>query len=74
MPIYEYRCTTCNHEFEEFTHSARGRPRVECPACGGRRVERRLSVFAAHQGSPQGATQAGQACGRCGDPNGPCGF
>ena len=34
MPVYEYRCTTCNHLFElrqKFTDA----PANQCPKCGG---------------------------------------
>jgi putative FmdB family regulatory protein len=33
MPVYEYRCTRCNHLFEEF-HQVGGSP-GPCPVCGG---------------------------------------
>lgn len=35
MPIYEYRCLSCEHTFEKF--QSVNDPAVEsCPACGGR--------------------------------------
>ncbi|MEW6356231.1 MAG: zinc ribbon domain-containing protein [Planctomycetota bacterium] len=43
MPIYEYRCAACEEEFE-FLH--RGRERAICPACGSKKLSKRLSVFA----------------------------
>ena len=69
MPLYEYACRQCKHEFEALVRNAEP-PR--CPACNGDNLERRLSVFAAHSGG--GAVKAGQApgaCGTCGDPRGP---
>lgn len=33
MPIYEYRCTICNHIFE-VVHEVGGTP-GPCPVCGG---------------------------------------
>lgn len=33
MPIYEYRCTRCQHDFESF-HPVGELPPV-CPQCGG---------------------------------------
>jgi len=33
MPVYEYRCTRCNHLYEEF-HQIGGAP-GPCPVCGG---------------------------------------
>jgi len=35
MPTYQYRCTKCNHEFEEF-QSISAEPLDKCPECGGK--------------------------------------
>ena len=43
MPIYEYRCSACDHAFEELVRSAD--ERVACPACASPKVKRLLSVF-----------------------------
>jgi putative FmdB family regulatory protein len=69
MPLYEYACKQCRHEFEALV---RGAEAPECPACRGRELERRLSVFAAHTtgAAPRFASAPG-ACGSCGDPRGP---
>lgn len=73
MPIYEYRCSDCEHEFEELVRTERGASDVSCPSCRGRSVLRRLSVFAAREGTVGSAAMPGPgACGRCGDPDGPC--
>lgn len=34
MPIYEYRCQTCGHEFEKLQRIS-DRPIKKCPDCGG---------------------------------------
>ncbi|MBI4716928.1 MAG: zinc ribbon domain-containing protein [Planctomycetes bacterium] len=76
MPIYEYRCASCGREFEELIRSAADERSVHCPQCRGRSLQRKLSVFAAQADTaraPRSAASPG-ACGRCGDPNGPCGF
>ncbi|HQP30314.1 MAG TPA: zinc ribbon domain-containing protein [Deltaproteobacteria bacterium] len=42
MPIYEYRCMNCNHEFEvmqKFSDS----PVKDCPKCSGQ-VKKRVSA------------------------------
>jgi putative FmdB family regulatory protein len=45
MPIYEYRCTACDEQFEELVSvSAKAAP--PCPACGAEGAERRFSTFA----------------------------
>jgi len=51
MPLREYRCAQCGHEFEvlEGVNSVT----EACESCGGVQVDRLLSVFAAH-GAPSG--------------------
>jgi putative FmdB family regulatory protein len=49
MPIYEYRCGSCDERFEELVRSTDAT--VACPACGGAQVERLLSTFAGVGGS-----------------------
>ena len=44
MPLYEYKCTGCGHEFEVLILKA-SQP-VACPSCAGAPVERLLSMFA----------------------------
>ena len=69
MPIYEYACESCHHEFELLI---RGSEAPACPSCAGQTLRRKLSAFAAQTkgtGAPM-AAPAG-ACGRCGDPRGP---
>ncbi len=54
MPIYEYQCKKCSHEFEQLIFD-RGAP-VHCPECGSKRAKKLPSVFARHGGdsdSPQ---------------------
>lgn len=47
MPIYEYVCNTCSHEFEEW-QKITDSPTKKCPACGKRKVERLVSLSAFH--------------------------
>ena len=67
MPIYEYACKDCGHEFEELV---RGLEQPTCPSCGTKRIERQLSVPAAHTAQPGAAAcPAREACnmgGCCG--------
>ncbi|HOB74560.1 MAG TPA: zinc ribbon domain-containing protein [Phycisphaerae bacterium] len=51
MPIYEYQCSACDHAFEELVQSAEAEAAVVCPHCKSGKVQKRLSVFAAHQAS-----------------------
>jgi putative FmdB family regulatory protein len=41
MPIYEYSCKGCGHEFEALV---RGSDVPRCPACGAEDLERLLSL------------------------------
>jgi len=42
MPIFEYRCGDCAHEFELLVLKGSGPAR--CPACNGEKVEKLLSL------------------------------
>jgi putative FmdB family regulatory protein len=43
VPLYDFRCKACSHEFEALVrHNAA----PECPACHARDLERLLSSFA----------------------------
>lgn len=67
MPIYEYACSDCSQEFELLI---RGTETPNCPHCGGRQLEKLLSVPAAHVGGGQSLPIA------CGPPvrGGGCGL
>ncbi|MBG0789425.1 MAG: zinc ribbon domain-containing protein [Desulfovibrionaceae bacterium] len=45
MPIYEYTCKDCGHEFEELVFSLDALP--PCPQCGSERTEKLMSACAA---------------------------
>jgi len=63
MPIFEYRCGKCGHEFEELESVAdRDRPR-NCPECGSKRVARVISVFAAKVGGCSSSSPSGGSGG-----------
>ena len=69
MPIFEYICKACDHEFEALVY---GSQKAECPKCHGKKLTPQLSVFAvsAKSASNSGAATAGP-CGSCGDARGP---
>jgi putative FmdB family regulatory protein len=78
MPIFEYVCKACQHEFEALIF---GQQKAECPKCHSRKLEAQLSVFAvsakgvsAKGGSaaqPSLSSPSTGSCGSCGDPRGP---
>ena len=47
MPIYEYRCPDCSHEFEEIQKMSEDPVRL-CPSCGKENVTKLLSAAAFH--------------------------
>lgn len=68
MPIFEYTCKECSHQFEALVF---GKDKATCPKCQSKRLEPQLSVFAmSAKGSVDSAPTTG-ACGSCGDPRGP---
>ena len=67
MPIYEYACKQCNHEFETLVRPGSA---PDCPSCRSTELEKKLSVFATAN-SGQEAHAAAGPCGSCGHPDGP---
>ena len=45
MPTYEYACTACGHQFEEF-QSITSKPLTVCPVCKKKKVKRLISAGA----------------------------
>lgn len=74
MPIYEYRCRACGREFEILLQ---GSQKPACPGCGGKKLDKKLSVFAV-SGAGEKEADAGlpEPCRSCGHPGGPgsCGL
>ena len=69
MPIYEYQCDGCGHAVEVLLRRPDEQP--ECPDCGGTKLEKQMSVFAAQSSNGSSkqlpVTGGGEACGmpRC---------
>ena len=70
MPIFEYACRACGHEFETLVRSS---DTPSCASCGSPELDKKLSVFAAQKAE---APVAAGPCGACGNPGGPgsCAF
>jgi putative FmdB family regulatory protein len=62
VPIYEYYCPDCDVEFEKLVKLAEANAVQDCPECGGRHTQKKLSVFATSGGST-GAGAASSSCG-----------
>lgn len=54
MPIFEYRCASCDEKFEELVLSRSQTSKVECPRCGGTEVKPLISLFAAQTSRSSG--------------------
>jgi putative FmdB family regulatory protein len=72
MPIYEYSCEQCQAAFEVLV---RGAETPQCPDCGGTKLEKLLSVPAAHSANPSDLPVCPKGAGApaCG-MGGPCGM
>jgi len=68
MPIFEYICRDCNHEFEALVY---GSQKADCPQCHSKKLAPQLSTFAVATKGRSSASPAMGACGSCGDPRGP---
>lgn len=47
MPIYEYHCMGCGHEFE-ILQGIKENPLTDCPACTESRLRKKISAAAFH--------------------------
>jgi len=68
MPIYEYVCRDCRHEFELLLRGSDGEKLV-CPECGCRRLTKKLSVPSAHVVGENVAACPAKEAGSCGMSN-----
>ena len=62
MPIYEYACSDCGHEFEALVRSSTV---PECPSCHSKKLDKLLSVFATTGTSTDAALMMPSPCGAC---------
>jgi len=72
MPMYEYRCASCDEVTETLRPMAAADEPVECEHCGSKQTARMHSVFAATTGGAEAMPEMG--CGRCGEMGGACPF
>ena len=68
MPIFEYICQGCHHEFEALVM---GKEKAVCPKCQSKKLAPQLSVFAVSAKGGAAPARATGSCGSCGDPRGP---
>jgi len=58
MPLYEYECRTCHHQFELLIRPQNTTPPA-CPSCQSQELERLLSGFAVSSESTRESNLAG---------------
>lgn len=71
MPLYEYVCRKCEHQFEALVSGDRA---AACPKCESTKLEQMFSSFAVGVTKGRGRfnkSSASDGCGSCGDPRGP---
>ena len=61
MPIYEYQCAKCRHDFEKLVFGQN--PEVACPDCGSKVTTKRLSQFGMGRSADGSGGRTG--CGGC---------
>jgi putative FmdB family regulatory protein len=62
VPIYEYTCADCKTDFDKLVKLSDANVKQDCPECGGRHTQKKLSTFATSGGS----TSQGAAATSCG--------
>ena len=62
MPIFEYKCKSCEEKFEIFRSSSNLDP-VNCPKCESEDTFKLFSTFASCGKDSSGAVSSGAGCG-----------
>ena len=68
MPLYEYACTKCHHDFEMLVFNG---DVVQCPKCAASEVDRKLSLPAQPRGEPLSGGALPSGCDSSLPPCGP---
>ncbi len=68
MPIFEYVCKECQHQFEALVY---GNQKAACPKCESKKLEPQVSVFAVSAKGRSSSSMPAGPCGSCGSPDGP---
>jgi putative FmdB family regulatory protein len=45
MPIYDFRCEKCRHEFDYLLKIEESHEKLLCPKCGSKRLKKLVSSF-----------------------------
>jgi putative FmdB family regulatory protein len=63
MPIFEFVCPSCGHQFEELILGESRMSEMRCPKCAKQGVEKLLSVFSSARGTIGSSASSGAGCG-----------
>jgi putative FmdB family regulatory protein len=55
MPVYEYKCSVCNHRFSVLQRIGEGNDHLRCEKCGEPKPIKQFSTFASSSGSQGGS-------------------
>ena len=69
MPIYEYVCQDCKHEFEALRAMSQADLAMACAKCGGENIKRKISIFFAESGGKAVSGMSEPSCGSCAGGN-----
>lgn len=69
MPLYEFRCEQCSKVMERLCPVGSNGKGLKCPACGGGKMRRIMSVFSARVKGESGSQSIGSKCGSCSSGN-----
>ena len=62
MPIYEYKCSVCDHRFSVLQRIGEGNEHLRCEKCGESKPVKQFSTFASSS-SKHGSTTSGAPSG-----------
>lgn len=68
MPIYEYACSDCGHQFEVLVRASTV---PTCPNCHSTTLDKQLSVFATTASTAAMAPMPPSPCSSCPNSGGP---
>jgi putative FmdB family regulatory protein len=68
MPIYEFRCSSCDHKFERLCQLGENGENLKCPKCNAEHPKRVMSGFRSDNADSLRGTR-GDSCTSCHSKN-----
>ncbi len=59
MPLYEYKCKSCQNEFEALVSISKADKNQKCPKCGKEDTEKLVSAFSTKSSGDMGPAISG---------------